>query len=57
VVQKLGQIMAEPFPIISSNVKVASIIELLRSVQAILTTEKNTIVGIITNTDPYKKLV
>jgi predicted transcriptional regulator len=53
----LNQIMAEPFPIISSNAKVSSIIELLGSVQAILTTEKDTVVGIVTNTDLYEKLV
>lgn len=54
---KIRQIIAEPFPVISANATVYSVIGLLRSVQAILTSEKDAVVGIVTNTDPYKKLV
>ena len=54
---KIHQIMADPFPLISANATVSSVIELLRSVQAILTTEKDAAIGIVTNTDPYKKIV
>lgn len=54
---KISEIMAEPFPIIGANAPVSSVVELLRNVQAILTTENGAVVGIVTNTDPYKKLV
>ncbi len=54
---KVREIIEEPFPVISVNAPVSAVIVLLRSVQAILTAEQGSVVGIVTNTDPFKKLI
>jgi hypothetical protein len=50
-------IMEDPFPILSVNAPVSSIISLLRKYQAILTVDQAKVIGILTNTDPHKKLL
>jgi predicted transcriptional regulator len=54
---KIREKIEEPFPVISANAPVPTVIALLRSVQAILTADGGSVVGIVTNTDLYKKLV
>ncbi len=55
--QRVGDFLEEPFPIIGINIPVSTVRILLRKVQAILTIEKGSVVGIVTNQDLYKKLV
>ena len=48
---KVGDYMEDPFPVLSSNTYVVYALPLLRAYQAILTREKDRVVGIVTNND------
>lgn len=47
----VGEIMAEPFPIVRADYPVSSVISLLKSSEAVLLTQENKLAGIITKVD------
>lgn len=54
--KRISSIMDEPFPIVDSSVPVTSVISLLEHSPAVLTAERDRIVGIITKADLFKLL-
>ncbi len=52
--QVVGDIMGDPFPVLSVNAFVINALPLLVSYQAVLTMEKDNVVGIVTNNDVGK---
>lgn len=54
--KRISSIMGEPFPIVDSSVPVTSVISLLEHSPAVLTAERDKIVGIITKADLFKLL-
>lgn len=53
----VGELLEDPFPVFGVEAKVYSVVALLRSVQAVLTTDRGVIVGILTNQDLYRRLI
>jgi len=49
-------VMGAPFPVFDEALGVSSVLELIHSCQAVLVASGGNVIGIVTNTDPYRKV-
>jgi predicted transcriptional regulator len=54
---RVGEVMENSFPVFGVNTEVHSVVVVLRSAQAVLTSDGGAIVGIVTNQDLYRRLL